>query len=118
MSDLKHRILEKFGLGVVEREVLGEKVWIRKLPPAAVESHQFSRLDKKTKEVDYNKLPGMKAELVQMCLSDATGQLLFQSVKEVNDGELGNPFVDACYEVCQEVNGMTKVAAQEIEKNS
>jgi hypothetical protein len=117
MSNLKEAITGRFGMGQVEREILGQKVYIRKLCGDAVETFQFSRIDKRSKEVDYNKLPGMKAELVHMCLCDEVGAALFESPNEVKT-TLTYEFIEAAFSECQEVNGMNAGAAAKAEKNS
>jgi len=114
MSDLKERLLSKFELKHVEREVEGEVVYIKQLSAAEAESYQFDRIDPHTGEVDFERVRGCRAELVAACLCDEDGNLQF------TDDEVGDnfpaTFVDAAYTVCAEVNGM-RGELEDAEKN-
>lgn len=116
MSELKQSLLKTFGMRCVEEEVSGQKVYIRKMSAAEVENFQFSRIDKKTMEPNRDKIQGMRAELVALCLCEADGQKLFDDAKEAGE-QLDNQFIEDCYKVCAKVNAMDKRAIEEAEKN-
>jgi len=131
MSRYKSSILSRFGLGCVEVSfdempqkkgsklpdyLVGQKVHIRKLSPKQYEAYILSRMDAKTREFDFTQYPGMRAELVSMCLCDPDGNQLFGTTKEANE-ELTNDFVKHCFELCQWVNGGGAEAQEEAEKN-
>jgi hypothetical protein len=107
MSNLKTRLLNRFPLTHVEKEVEGEKVFVRTLSDAVMEAYQFSRINHKTGEVDFSKVEGAQAELVYLCLCEEDGKSMFKSGTEV--GTILPPeFVKAAYVVCSTHNGMAQ----------
>jgi len=115
MSDLKKRLLSKFELKHVEREVKGEQVFVRQLSATEAESYQFDRIDPLTGEVDFERVKGARAELVAACLCDEDGNLQF-TAEEVGDN-FPATFVDAAYTVCAEENGMRGEDVEDAAKN-
>jgi len=139
MSDYKGSILADLGIGVVEvsfddlplkkadkekgvkAEVLpghlvGKKMHIQRLSAKAYEKFLFARMDSKTRELDFSKYPGMRAELVSLCLCDPDGKRVFATTDEVNES-LANDNLKWCFELCQWVNGADAGAQEEAEKN-
>ena len=116
MSNLKSRLLDRFKLGFSEKEIEGEKVFVRQLSDAEVERYQFSRIDHKTGEMDFSKVEGAQAELVALCCCEEDGKRMFKNGKEVADA-LPSTFVKAAYKVCSEFNGMGAAAVEEAGKD-
>jgi len=139
MSDYKSSILARFGIGIVEAcfddlplkkedkekgtkaEVLpkhlkGFKLHIRKLPAGPYDAYIFKRMDPKTRELDFGKYPGLRAELVAMALCDPDGNDVFKSTEEANK-EINTSDMKWVYELCQWVNGADAGAQEEAEKN-
>ena len=131
MSDYKSSILNQFGLGVRKTSfdelrlkkntalpefLVGVEVHLRKLSPNQYEKYILSRMNTKTREFDFSKYPGMRAELVAMCLCDPDGNALFETAQEANE-TLSNEFVKHCFDLCQQVNGADVEAAEVAEKN-
>jgi len=85
--------------------VEGEKVWVKQLSDAAMETYQFSRMDLKTFELDGSKVKGAQAELVAMCLCEEDGTKCFKNTKDAAEN-LPSTFIKAAYKVCSELNGM------------
>ena len=85
MSNLKSRLLDRFPLLTVEKEVGGEKVFIKALSAAQTENYQFSRINHKTGEVDFSKVEGAQADLIALCLCEEDGKAIFKTGKEVGD---------------------------------
>jgi hypothetical protein len=116
MSNLKTRLLDRFQLACSEKEIEGEKVFIRQLSDAEAEHYQFARINHKTGEVDFAKVEGAQAELVALCFCEEDGKRMFKSGKEVGD-TLPSAFVKAAYKVCSEFNGMGVLAVEEAGKD-
>lgn len=106
MKDLKTRILDRFQLTHIEREIEGMKVFIKQLSDAETEAYQFARINPKTGEVDFSKVKGARSELVAMCLCNEDGSPVFKNGKEVGTS-LPSEFVNAAYSVCAETNNMS-----------
>ena len=116
MSNLKSRLLDRFPLVTVEKEVGGEKVFIKALSAAQTEKYQFSRINHKTGEVDFSKVEGAQSDLIALCLCDEEGKPVFKNGKEVGDS-LPPDFVKEAYAACSEHNGMTQDAVVEAGKD-
>ena len=112
MSNIKTRLLDRFPLLTTEKEVGGEKVFIKSLSAAQTESYQFSRINHKTGEVDFSKVEGAQADLVALCLCEEDGKPVFKNGKEVGD-LLPPDFVKEAYAICSEQNGMSPEAVVE-----
>ena len=106
MSNLKDHLLDRFKLTHVEKEVEGEKVFVRQLSNAQTEAYQFARINPKTGDVDFSKVKGARAELVAICLCEEDGKAMFKSGKEASDS-LPSTFINAAYLVCAETNDMS-----------
>ena len=106
MKSVRERMLDRFQLAHVEREVEGEKVWIKMLSDAKLEAYQFSRMDLDTMEVEGSKVEGAQSELVALCLCEEDGKLVFKNQKEAAD-MLPSLAIRAIYKVCTDVNSMT-----------
>jgi hypothetical protein len=115
MSNLKSRLLDRFPLAHSEKEVDGEKVFVKTLSNAQMENYQFKRIDHKTGSVDFSKVEGAQDELVALCLCEEDGALMFKNGKEVGT-TLPPEFVKAAYIVCSEHNGMAKDAEEDAGK--
>ena len=107
MSNLKSRLLDRFQLAHAEKEVLGEKVFVKGLSDAQSETYQFSRINHKTGELDFSKVEGAQAELAAMCLCEEDGKLMFKTGKELANA-FGATFVKEAYKVCAEYNDMSQ----------
>ena len=116
MSNLKSRLLDRFPLSVSEKQLGGEKVFIKALSAAQTEHYQFSRINHKTGEVDYSKVEGAQADLIALCLCDETGTPVFKNGKEVGD-TLPGAFVKEAYAMCSEHNGLGPAAVAEAGKD-
>jgi hypothetical protein len=116
MSNLKSRLLDRFPLTFSEKEVEGEKVFVKNLSDAQMEKYQFSRINHKTGEVDFSKVEGAQSELVALCLCEEDGALMFKNGKEVG-ATLPPEFVKAAYAVCSEHNGMMKDTEEDAGKD-
>jgi hypothetical protein len=139
MSDYRSSILARLGTGVIEasfddiplkpgnpekgtkaevlpRHLAGEKMHVRKLPAKVYEKYLFGRMDTKTREMDFNKYPGMRAELVSLCITNPDGEPLFKDTDDANNA-LTNDNLKWCFDLCQWVNGADTGAQEEAEKN-
>jgi hypothetical protein len=116
MSNLKDRLLDRFPLTFSEKEVMGEKVFVKTLSDAQTETYQFCRINHKTGEVDFSKVEGAQSDLVALCLCEEDGKLMFKSGKEVGS-TLPPEFVKAAYKVCSEHNGMSVAIPDEAGKD-
>ena len=105
MSNLKSRLLDRFQLTHSEKEVEGEKVFVKQLSAAEAEAYQFARMNPKTGEVDFSKVKGARADLVAVCLCESDGKLMFKNGDEVGK-TMPTSFVEAAYRVCADFNGM------------
>jgi hypothetical protein len=116
MSTLKSRLLDRFPLGHSEKEVEGEKVFVKTLSDSQMETYQFKRINHKTGEVDFSKVEGAQSELVAMCLCEEDGKAMFKNGKDL--GAVMPPeFVKAAYIVCSEHNGMVHGVEEEAGKD-
>jgi hypothetical protein len=116
MSNLKSRLLDRFPLIHTEKEVEGEKVFVKTLSDAQMEKYQFSRINHKTGEVDFSKVEGAQSELVALCLCEEDGKPMFKNGKEVGD-TLPPEFVKAAYIVCSTHNGMAQGVEEDAGKD-
>jgi hypothetical protein len=116
MSNLKDRLLDRFPLTFSEKDVMGEKVFVKTLSDAQTETYQFCRIDHKTGEVDFSKVEGAQSDLVALCLCEEDGKVMFKNGKEVGD-TLPPEFVKAAYIVCSTHNGMAQGVDEEAGKD-
>lgn len=131
MSDYKGSILARFGVGVFEAsfdemaaqkkvklppDLVGVTLHVRKLSPKVYEKFLFTRMDSKTRELDFSKYPGMRAELLALALCDPDGNALFESTDDAN-ANVTNEFSKWAFDLCQWVNGADAGAQEEAEKN-
>ena len=115
MSNIKKRLLDRFPLQTVEKEVGGVKVFIKSLSAAQTENYQFSRINHKTGEVDFALVEGAQADLIALCLCEEDGKPVFKNGNEV--GGLPSEFVKEAYALCSEHNGMAPDAVEEAGKD-
>jgi hypothetical protein len=116
MSTLKSQLLTRFPLTHSKEMVDGEKVFVKTLSNAQMESYQFKRIDHKTGTVDFSKVEGAQDELVALCLCEDDGSLMFKNGKEVGT-TMPPEFVKAAYVVCSEHNGMAQDVEEEAGKD-